>query len=114
MSVPQSPLSPANILQVGFGFWPAKVLLTAVEMGLFTRLSARPMTAKELGDALELHPRGRYDFFDTLVSLGFLHREGDGADGRYSNTAETAEFLDQKRPSYVGGILEMCNARLFG
>ena len=29
-------LSPARIMEVGMGFWPAKVLLSAVELGLFT------------------------------------------------------------------------------
>jgi predicted O-methyltransferase YrrM len=110
----QAEITPARILETGFAFWPSKVVLTAVELGVFTRLGARSMTAEELGTALELHPRGTYDFFDTLVALGFLHREGDGPRGRYRNTPETAKFLDRSQPTYVGGILEMCNARLYG
>jgi precorrin-6B methylase 2 len=34
-------------------------------------------------------------------------------DGRYSNTPATEVFLDRSKPSYVGGILEMANARLY-
>ena len=107
-------LNPARIMEVGFGFWSSKVLLTAVELGLFTVLGGRAMTADELGDAVGLHPRGRHDFLDCLLSMGFLQREGRGASGRYSNTAETARFLDRSQPGYVGGMLEMLNARLFG
>jgi O-methyltransferase domain/Dimerisation domain len=107
-------LSPAKIMEVGFAFWSSKVLLTAIELGVFTALSGRSMTAAELGLALSLHPRGRYDFFDALVSMGFLERRGDGATGKYCNTPETARFLDRRQPSYVGGMLEMLNARLFG
>jgi hypothetical protein len=106
--------TPDRILEIGFGFWPARVLLTAVEMGLFTRLGARAMTAQELGNALELHPRGTYDFFDALVALGFLLRDGDGPEGRYRNTEDTAMFLDRDKSTYMGGILEMCSARLYG
>ena len=106
--------TPARILEVGTAFWPSKVLLTAVEFGLFTRLGDGAMTGAELQEALGLHERGTYDFLDTLVALGFLVREGDGPDGRYRNTTETALFLDKAKPSYVGGILEMFNARLFG
>ena len=106
--------SPARIMECGFGFWASKVLLTAVQLGLFTALSGRSMTADEVGDALSLHPRGRYDFLDCLLSMGFLKREGDGPGGRYGNTAETARFLDRSQPGYMGGILEMLNARLFG
>lgn len=101
-------------MKVGTAFWPSKVLLTAVEFELFTHLGDGAMTGQELEDVLDLHPRGTYDFLDTLVALGFLERDGDGPDGRYSNTPDTALFLDKSRPSYVGGILEMFNARLFG
>ena len=31
---PVAPLDAARILQVGTGFWPSKVLLTAVELGV--------------------------------------------------------------------------------
>jgi hypothetical protein len=109
-----SACTPARIMEVGFGFWGSKVLLTAVDLGLFTVLSGRSMTADELGTALGLHPRGRYDFLDCLLSMGFLRREGEGPTARYGNTAETARFLDRSQPGYVGGMLEMLNARLFG
>lgn len=104
---------PAKILEVGFGFWGSKVLLTAVELGLFTLLAGRQMSADELGHALHLHPRARYDFLDCLLSMGFLRRQGTGPGARYSNTMETARFLDRSQPEYVGGMLEMLNTRLF-
>jgi predicted O-methyltransferase YrrM len=106
-------LDPSRILQVGFGFWESKVLLTAVELEVFTKLGDQSMTAEELGNVLGRHPRGIFDFFDALVSLGFLYRYGDGAQGLYRNTEETAQFLNKDKSGYIGGILEMCNDRLF-
>ena len=106
-------LNPSRILEVGFGFWGSKVILTAVELELFTKLSGRSLTSETLGNVLELHPRGTIDFFDSLVALGFLNREGNGTSALYSNTSETEVFLDKNKPSYIGGILEMANARLF-
>jgi len=108
-----APLSPARLLQVGTGFWPAQVLLSAVALDLFTMIGDRALTAAELGDALKLHERGRRDFFDALVALKFLERDGNGASARYRNGAETATFLDKSKPSYIGGILEMAQARLY-
>lgn len=102
-----------RIMEVGLGFWPSKVLLTAVEFEVFTKLGASSMTGEELGRALGLHPRGIWDFFDALTALGFLEREGSGAHGRYRNTPTTAQFLDKNSPAYMGGMLEMCNQRLF-
>ncbi len=106
-------LTPARIMEVGMGFWPAKVLLSAIELGLFTELGVNSMTGRELQLALELHPRANPDFFDTLVALRFLERDGDGPEARYSNTEETALFLDRHSSQFMGGFLEMANARLY-
>jgi predicted O-methyltransferase YrrM len=104
---------PSAILQTAFGFWHSKVLLTAVEMGLFTKLADRHVSGAELGAELGLHPRGIADFFDALVALKFLGREGDGPEAKYFNTPEGSLFLDESSPRYIGGILVMLNARLF-
>jgi predicted O-methyltransferase YrrM len=111
---PQTPLDPSHVMQVGMGFWPSKTLLSAVEFELFTRLGDDSMTAEAIREALGLHPRGVHDFLDTLVAIGFLERDGEGSEARYRNTAETAAFLDKRSPTYIGGILEMSNARLYG
>src|SRR5438552_8877136 len=108
-----TPLDPTPILQTAFGFWHSKVLLTAVEMGLFTKLANRRLTGPELGAEIGLHPRGISDFFDALVAMKFLDREGDGPEARYFNTPEGALYLDRNSPRYVGGILVMLNAGLF-
>jgi hypothetical protein len=112
--MPQAQLDPSHIMEVGMGFWPSKTLLSAVELELFTQLGDEAMSGEDIGERLGLHPRGIYDFLDALVALGFLERDGEGSDGRYRNTAETAAFLDKRSPTYVGGLLEMCNARLYG
>src|SRR5881396_3542488 len=108
-----TPLDPSPILQTAFAFWNSKVLLTAVEMGLFTRLGQRRLTGTELGSELSLHPRGIKDFFDALVAMKFLDRDGAGSHALYFNTPEGAMYLDEKSPRYIGGILAMLNVRLF-
>ncbi len=101
------------ILQTAFSFWSAKVLLTAVELDVFTKLADRELTGAELGAELGLHRRGIADFFDALVAMHFLDREGDGAHAKYLNTPSGLVFLDRNSPRYIGGILIMLNARLF-
>lgn len=105
--------NPSAILQTAFGFWNSKVLLTAVEVGLFTTLADRALTGAELGKALHFHPRANPDFFDALVAMAFLSRNGNGPEATYFNTAEGALFLDASSPRYIGGLLIMLNARLF-
>ena len=106
-------IDPGAILQTAFAFWSSKVLLTAVQFGLFTKLGDGQMTGSELGAELGLHSRGIGDFFDALVAMRFLDREGDGPSAKYFNTPETALYLDQSSPRYVGGWLVMLNDRLF-
>ena len=96
-------------MQIGLGFWGSKTLLSAVELGLFTELARGPLAGGKLAARLGLHTRSARDFFDSLVALGVLHRRGDG----YANTPETDFFLDRAKPSYIGGMLEMANARLY-
>jgi len=102
-------LNPEKILQTGMAFWASKTLLSAVEMGVFTALSRGPESFDSLSVRLGLHPRSACDFLDALVALGFLVRNSDV----YANTPETDLFLDRNKPSYVGGILEMANSRLY-
>lgn len=102
-------VTPDAILQLGLGFWGSKTLLSAVELGLFSSLADGPLDAEELRERLGLHERSARDFFDALVALGMLERQ----DGRYANTAATDLFLDRAKPSYIGGMLEMANARLY-
>jgi hypothetical protein len=104
---------PGPILQTAFAFWNAKVLLTAVEIGVFSTLGDAALTGAALGGAIGLHPRGISDFLDALVAMKFLDRSGNGPEAIYSNVPMGAMYLDQKSPRYVGGILEMLNARLF-
>jgi SAM-dependent methyltransferase len=104
-------VTPEKILQLGSAFWGSKTLLSAVELGLFTHLArSGPLNLADLRAALGLHERGARDFFDALVALGMLHRLPDG---HYANTSESELYLDRNKPSYVGGMLEMLNGRLY-
>jgi hypothetical protein len=102
--------APDQILQIGLGFWASKTLLSAVEMEVFTELAKHPEDLKTLAGRIGLHPRSAHDFLDALVALGLLERHS----GIYSNTPSTDLFLDKHKPSYIGGIFEMANKRLYG
>jgi hypothetical protein len=102
-------ITPESIMQLGLGFFGSKTLLSAIELGLFTALAKEPLSAAELTARLKLHSRSARDFFDALVALGMLDREGD----LYRNTAATDMFLDSSKLSYLGGLLEMANERLY-
>ena len=99
-----------RIMQLGLGFWGSKALLSAIELRLFTLLAEGPRDGESIRTTLRLHPRSSRDFLDALVALGMLARTGDDL---YANTPQTDLFLDKGKPSYIGGLLEMANARLY-
>src|SRR5215471_19829496 len=100
--------TPDAVMHLGLAFWGSKALLSAVELGLFTTLADGPLTAGALTAKLGLQQRGTTDWLDALVSLGMLNRDGC----EYANTPATGLFLDRAKPTYLGGMLEMANARL--
>lgn len=106
-------VDPAKIMQVGMGFFASKTLLTAVNMGLFTHLAQGELSGRSIQTKLGLHDRGLYDFLDALVALGFLKRSGIKETAVYRNAEDSELFLDKNKPSYMGGILEMSNHRLY-
>lgn len=104
-----NPPTPEKILHLGMAFWESKTVLSAVELDVFTTLAKGPMDVHALRTQLGIHERSARDFFDALVALGMLDRR----DGLYFNAPDADSFLDKAKPSYIGGILEMANVRLY-
>jgi len=108
--------SPASIMQTGTGFWASKILLSAIKFQIFSKLAEqKKMSGKDIKTSLNLNCTDRhlYDFLDALTVFGFLNREGLLETAVYSNSPDTDTFLDKNKPSYIGGILEMMNNRLY-
>ncbi|MDA3625240.1 methyltransferase [Saccharopolyspora sp. WRP15-2] len=106
----EPPNSPEGIIQLGLGFWRSKAVLAAVRLGVFTALAGRPLELAELRAGTGVHERGARDFFDSLVALGLLHRDGSV----YRNAPAAEEFLDSGKPhQYVGGVLEEAESQWY-
>jgi SAM-dependent methyltransferase len=103
-------LTPNRILDVAYAFWRSKALFSAVELDVFTTLADSPLDLATLASRTGVHQRGARDFFDALVALGLLHRDSAG---RYGNQPDTDLFLDRRKSTHLGGLLEHLNARHF-
>jgi hypothetical protein len=117
MEQEQNHPTPENIMKIGTGFWASKILLSAVKFQIFTTLAEKKtMSAIELKSHLGFKSTDRnvYDYLDALTTFGFLNREGLLETAKYSNSMDTDFFLDKNKPSYIGGMLEMLNNRLYG
>lgn len=116
METHHNPPSPENIMKFGSGFWASKILLAAINFQIFTILAEKKaLSAQELKSMLQMKcsDRNVYDFLDALTTFGFLQREGILGTAKYANSVDTDFFLDKKKPTYMGGILEMLNNRIY-
>jgi hypothetical protein len=112
---PAAPVSPVDpnrdrIMELAYGFRAAKVLLSAVELDVFTVLAEFSRDLESLTTTIGISQRSARDFFDALVALGLIERDADGC---YHNTAESAFYLDRRKRTYIGGELAYLNARAY-
>jgi len=97
-----------RLFEIGSAYRQAKVLLSAVELGVFSELAAGPLDARDLASRIRVHGRSARDFFDALVATGLLTRDDEG---RYRNTEESDFYLDRAKPTYLGASFDQYNRR---
>ncbi|MGX9886897.1 demethylpremithracinone o-methyltransferase [Streptomyces sp. NPDC002276] len=100
---PQAPsLDEARqILQLNVAYTRARVLHTALELGLFEFLAAGPRTEAEIRAHGGLHSHLVSDWLDALVSLRLLTSD----EGAYANSPHADHFLVPGRAHYIGGAV---------
>ena len=101
-------------MEVGMAFWPAKVLLSAIELRLFTALGARCDDRRRAAGGASACTRA-----PTPISSTRWWRCASSSATATAPTPATATpprprlFLDRNSPQFMGGFLEMANARLY-
>ena len=94
--------SPALFFETASAFERTEALRTAVELDLFSLISAGHQTAEEIAARCNTSPRGTRILANYLVSLGFLLKTGD----QYQLTHDSAVYLDRKSPNYLGEAMD--------
>jgi hypothetical protein len=102
--------NPQDIIEAGMAFWSSRLILTAVERGVFTMLAKEPLSARQLTERLGWHPRAATTALDALVAGGLLRRDRAG---RYQNTLRASMFMDREKSTYIGGLMELSSTRLY-
>ena len=99
-SLPEVSLSFEPLTRMLYGAVPARLLLTAIELKVFSHL-AEPTPAESLADRIASHPQNTRLFLDALTANELLHKR----EGRYWNTPLANAFLVEGRPTYLGDVL---------
>lgn len=118
---PPNNISPSPIMQMATGFWVSKTLMTAVELGVFTKISAyghansKFMTLREFQNIIGIAESRPAEAFTTaLVSLGLLkvikNKNGEKA---FANSEISSMYLDKSKSTYIGDVIAMFDERLY-
>lgn len=81
-------------------------LRAAIDLDLFTAIGDGAATVPAIAKACAASERGTRILCDYLTIVGFLTKNG----GSYALTADTAFFLSQRSPAYLGGTIEFLSA----
>jgi 8-O-methyltransferase len=101
---------PGALLGQAMAFQSAKLVLTGLEIGLFTLLSNGPATESQIREGLSLHARGTGHFLLALVEVGALERSGD----LFHNSPAVQRFLvPGNGDGYMGGFLTAANRVMY-
>jgi len=92
--------SPALVFDTFNGYQRTQALKTAIELELFTAIGEGNSTAKTIAERCGASERGTRILCDFLTIAGFLTKQGDD----YSLTLDSATFLDQRSPAYMGTV----------
>jgi len=99
INLPEVNLSIEPLTRILYGAIPTKLLLTGVELKVFSHLT-EPRSAESLARRISSHPEKTQLFLDGLVANDLLCKQ----DGRYRNTPLADSFLVEGRPTYLGDV----------
>jgi predicted O-methyltransferase YrrM len=92
--------TPGTLRDLAMGFQPSRILLTAVELRLFSLVGDAGLTSAELAGRAGTDPRATDRLLNALCALRLLVKR----DGRFWNTPEGRRYLDDGSPEYAAGL----------
>ncbi len=101
----QQPNDPQILLQLSFSYIPARVMMTAIQLNVFTHISEGKKTAVEIAEAENASGRGLRMLLDSLIALQLLTKNGD----IYELTSLSEQCLVKGKDDYVGALWETNN-----
>ena len=107
MMIPSSssslPVTPARLLELCGGFQVSALLAAGATHQLFTHIENGARTVEEIAARAGISLRGAQALLDGLAALGVVLRH----EGRYTNAADTAQFLVEGKPSSMTAMARL-------
>ncbi len=91
----------SQLMGLAGGHAEARIIQTAVELGVFDALEASSLNVQSMAATLELNPRAAELLLNALASLTLLHK----ATNTFSLTDISRRYLLRSSPRFVGGMV---------
>lgn len=96
-------MSEEDILSLASSFRKSKVLLTSLELGIFSLIGYRELNSKDIAYELNTDPDATERLLNALTSLDLIEKEKN----HYRNTSHSIKFLVKSSPDYLGSLMHM-------
>jgi ubiquinone/menaquinone biosynthesis C-methylase UbiE/predicted transcriptional regulator len=93
-------MDPNTIREIAASFQRSRILLTGIELDLFSNIGEAGSSGHQIATRLNLNENACVRLLNALVSMGFLTKE----DEVFFNTPESATFLSGESPAVMGGL----------
>ena len=100
MSTQNDYLKPDDIRTLANSFQQSRILLTAIELGIFTVLDKHMLPSKEIAQKINADERATDRLMNALVALGFLRK----VRGKFYNSENASQYLVKGKPEFMGGL----------
>jgi len=92
--------TPAAIRELAMNFQSSRVLLTAVELRVFSLIGDGGLTSAEVAGRAASHPRATDRLLNALCAMRLLVKRED----RFWNTPQSRRYLDDASPDFAAGL----------
>jgi len=99
-SAPSRSWTPASIRDVATGFQASRVLLTAIELRVFSLIADQGLTSANVAAGAGSDPRATDRLLNALCAMELL----DKRQGGFWNTPGSRRYLDDSSPEYAAGL----------
>ena len=103
--MPQSapdPSDPSVLLQTHFSFAPARVLVAAAQLDVFSALADEAQSAPQVAGRIGATERGTRMLLDALTAMQLIAKDA----GRYRLRPLSQRYLVRHSPDYLGALFE--------
>lgn len=91
-------LDTVRLQRIAKAFWESAALMSGVELGVFTAISAGDNTVEAVAKSVSIEPENAERLLTALTAMELVEREG----GQFANAPDVERFLVKDSPSYAG------------